>query len=538
MARYLNIEIETSQIRVADVESRGAGRKFHNCFTIPVPMGTVDDGQIRDTKNLGKILKKELAARGIRQKKVYFVVGSSRIASREVRIPLVKRKQIPDVIRENAAEYFPIDLSGYVLSHSIIDIEKTEDRDGSELRQYHLIVYASPTSISAALAEFAGYAGLNLTGIGFTGDSVYSAVKNDFLGGLHLLIKIELNNTSINILKDGEMVLQRNINYGVDSAIDAVRAFPQFGEDLNQQGALDVLYSRRCVYRTLDGAGEADEDELLASAKSEVTESFRYLIGNIARIMDYYISRNAGAVFDSIECFGLGAGVKGLPELFTSELAQPVAILRKLKNCTLPEFEEGEGLFLYIAVVSPGKSGLNLMEKSGRKKENKDTVNGAVLVCVIGVAAGVILAGVGIGNRIYQERIYDNLNQRISEESSIQDIYDAYMASKTNYENYQSMYDKTHTPNENLKAFLEEMEQKMPSDMTVENFSSTGTTVTFTLRATGKTEAANVLIQLRTFESLATVTTPGLDEDENGNVVMTVTCTYKEPAGLDMDNAE
>ena len=190
-------------------------------------------------------------------------------------------------------------------------------------------------------------------------------------------------------------------------------------------------------------------------------------------------------------------------------------------------------------MIAPARSGVNLLEKtSRRKKEEKDSLSGAILICAVGVIAGVALAGAGIVNRIYQQHIYDHLNERITEESSVQDIYDAYMAAKDNYGNYENMYAKTNTPNENLRDFLEEMEQKMPSDMTVESFTSTGTGVVFTLRTSGKSEAATVLIQLRTFESLATVTTTGLDEDENGNVAMTVSCTYSEPAGLDLEEAE
>ena len=60
MAKILSIEAEASQIRVAEVEVRGKKGKIHNCFCIPAPQGAVEDGQIRDTKTLGKNLKAEL----------------------------------------------------------------------------------------------------------------------------------------------------------------------------------------------------------------------------------------------------------------------------------------------------------------------------------------------------------------------------------------------------------------------------------------------------------------------------------------------
>ena len=146
-----------------------------------------------------------------------------------MRIPLVKKDKIQSVIQENATDYFPIDISSYVLSYSIIDIETTEQKPGEELKQYHLMVYAAPTSISTAFHELAGYAGLSMAGIGYTGDSVYSAVKDTFAYGVHMQVMIEYNSTSISVLNNGERALQISVNYGVDSAIDTVRTFPQFG---------------------------------------------------------------------------------------------------------------------------------------------------------------------------------------------------------------------------------------------------------------------------------------------------------------------
>ena len=85
-----------------------------------------------------------------------------------------------------------------------------------------------------------------------------------------------------------------------------------------------------------------------------------------------------------------------------------------------------------------------------------------------------------------------------------------------------------------LKNFVEELEEKMPSNITVETFSSTGTQVSFSMRLANKSEAANTLIQLRSFESLLLVNTTGIDEAEDGTVTMSVTCTYINPAPLDV----
>lgn len=539
MAKILSIEVEASQVRVAEIEVRGKKGRIFNCFCIPAPQGAVEDGQIRDTKSLAEVLREELSQRKIKTKKVYFATGSTRIASREVRIPFVKTNRIQSIIEANATDYFPIDVTKYILSYSVTDVETQKSEDGKEeTKQYHLMVYAAPKAISAAYSEFAENAGLTMAGITYTGDSVYHAVRGEYAIGTHILVKIELKGTSISIINNGELALQRNINYGVDSAVETVRAFPEFGDRLDVGEALEVLCNRRCINSALDmmPADEmaSDEDRMLETARAEVTESLRYMIGNIFRIMDYYISRHTDATFETIDCCGLGAQVQGLMELLTNELGQPVKVLEKVENFALPSSAENEGAYLYAAVMAPSISGVNLMEKTSRKaKEKKDTLSGAIVIFVVGAVAGVALTAAGYANRIYQQHEQDRLNQRISEESSIEDIYNAYNTAKSQYDNYQNMYQYTNTPNEGLKNFIEEMEEKMPSDITVESFSSTGSQVSFSMRVTSKSAAANTIMQLRTFESLATVTTTGIDEAEDGTVSMSVACTYADPAPLD-----
>ena len=539
MARFLSIEAESTQIRVGEVEISGRKGRMLQCFCVPVPQGSVEDGQIRDTKGLGELLRQQLNERGIRTKKAWFVTGSTRIASREVQIPLVKKSRIQSIIEANATDYFPIDVTKYVMSYIILGITGEKGKKGEEAeqkkaadqeRQYRLMVYASPKAISTAYYEFAQSAGLTLSGITYTGNTVYQTVQEEYTSGAHILIKVELENTGISIIRDGKLSFQRNINYGIESAVETIRSFPQFGDRLEVQDALQLLSEKKWIYPSLDGEIGEEPD----TVKSEVTESLRYLVGNISRIMDYYISRNGDVNFESIVLCGMGGQVQGLAELLTQELGQKVELLTKIVRYSVPDTNKHEGLFLYIAVMDPVKSGLNLMEKTGRKqKEVKETLSGAWVVFGVGALAAVALAVAGVGARIYQTHEQERLNQRIAEEQSIEDVYAAYNNAKSQYDNFQSMYAYTNTPNEGLEAFIQEMEEKMPSSITVETFSSTGSQVSFSMRVASKSEAANTLIQLRTFDSLSSVTTTGIDEGEDGTVTMSVTCTYRNPALLD-----
>lgn len=221
----------------------------------------------------------------------------------------------------------------------------------------------------------------------------------------------------------------------------------------------------------------------MAAARAEVTESFRYLIGNISRIMDYYISRNLGAAFDSIELCGLGAGVKGIADLFSYELAQSVRVLDALPGQPMPAMEGGDSMYhLYIALAAPSVSGLNLMERVTRQKKNQvESLKGATIICIIGVAAGLVLSAVGIGNHLYQYYTGKSLEKQIAAMHSVQELYDTYVTAKSKTESFDKLYSYTVTPNESLRTFLEEMEEKVPSDLVITNFTANGTEVSSSL---------------------------------------------------------
>lgn len=533
MAKFLSIEVELSQVRVAEIENKGKTNKIRNSFRFPAPQGAVEDGQVRDTQTIGDTLKQELSRRKIKTKKAYFVVGSTKIASREVRIPFVKENRIQSIIEANATDYFPIDVSNYVMSYSIIDVEKTEEE-----KQYHLMVYAAPKSVSAAYQEVAQSAGLTMAGINCTGDCIYNAIKDEFKEGVHILIKVENRSTFITIVNNGELALQRNVNYGVDNAVETVRIFPVFGRNLDAAQAMDILCARNCIRSSFDLSPEISEpedtDDFVCEARREVTESLRYLVGNISRIMDYYQSRNTDVNFDSVYCCGLGAEILGLPRLLTNELGIQVDLLEELTAFTMAKDSMEGSLSEYIAVLAPKDSGVNLMEKVTKKqKEQSQSLSGALLVFGVGLISAGILAAASVGIRLFNEKEQERLYRRIEEESSIELIHENYESARLKYGKFLSMYAYTNTPNEGLVEFIEEMEEKMPSSIVVDNFTSTGTEAGFSLKVAGKPEAAEVMIQLRKFESLSNVTTTGIDEAEDGTVSMSVSCTYANPAPLE-----
>lgn len=531
-SNILSIEVGSAEVRVAEMREQKKGSIIRGHFRFPIRPGIVEDGYIREPRELGEMLKQELSSRNISTKKVSFIVASSRIASREVRIPQVRKNRIQNLVETNASEYFPIDPAEYVFSYRIMGVEEE-----GEDKKYRLMAYASPKSISESYRQLALASGLEMTRLCYMGDSIYMAAKDELSEGTHMIIKAEEDAMLVSVIRDGDLRLQRNINYGVNAAIETVQAFPSFGEGLSYQEALELMIHQNCVRRTLNPYSviveEEDISEERKQARTEVAQSLRYLVGNISRIMDYYISRNPGSTFDSIQCCGIGGAILGLTKLLSHELDEPVTVLNQVKKHGF-EHEDPNAVSIYLALFGVEGDGPNLMEKVSRRGKigNNEDLRGAMLVFAMGTLAAVILIFVSVGSRMYQTSRQKNLNAQIKQNESAQEVYDKYKKTKVKYDLFAQMYGYTNTPNESLLAFLEELQEKMPKNMTIESFSSTGTEVSMSVKIKNKAEAANALMQLRSFDSFSTVRTTGTTEDESGTVTMTINATYARPASL------
>ena len=122
-----------------------------------------------------------------------------------------------------------------------------------------------------------------------------------------------------------------------------------------------------------------------------------------------------------------------------------------------------------------------------------------------------------------------DMEHRIAELSAAQQAYDTYTKTQAQYGDLTQMYALTETPNDALLAFLAEMEEKMPSEISVYSMTAGTEGVSMNITVSSKAAASKVLMQLRDFETLDEVDTPGVTETKDGSrttVSFSVYCTY------------
>ena len=521
--KILSIEIGVDVTHVLEMDYRVKNPKVYRSFSFQTPVGVIGEAGVRKSEEFRTALHKLLDTNKIKTRKTLFVVNSGKIASREVLIPMIKENRIKDFLNTNSADFFPVDLSRYQLvyrNEGVVQQDKVKKRK--------LYVFAVPGDLVQSYEELADFCSLELTALDYVGNSIFQMMHKVVGNNICCSVKLDDNATMITIINQGMVVLQRTVFYGFEEVEKVVVDSGLFSKE-QYPAAMDILQQTDCL-----NANQAAPEDAMNAMRAEAVEALRPMIGNIRRVLDYYQSRNNGA--EVKECFliGNGAYIKGLDRLMSLELNLPVHLQEK---DVLNGFRTSGGRLdaMYEACYGAAIQPLDFVFGSAQtakiiEEKKKRELLAAKLIGLLCVACAVILLALSGVQRIALSHELNNLNKQKDELEYIQDIYNAYVDTKSQYDDVTKMNGKTETVSDALADAIEEMEEKFPSGVKVTSLTSNGEGISMDIEVSTKEEAAKILQNLATFDAFRSVTTNGITEstDENGKITVTfsVMCTY------------
>lgn len=521
--KILSIEIGVDVTHVLEMDYRVKNPKVYRSFSFQTPVGVIGEAGVRKSEEFRTALHKLLDANKIKTRKTLFVVNSGKIASREVLIPMIKENRIKDFLNTNSADFFPVDLSRYQL---VYRNEGVVQQDTVKKRK--LYVFAVPGDLVQSYEELADFCSLELTALDYVGNSIFQMMHKAVGNNICCSVKLDNNATMITIINQGMVVLQRTVFYGFEEVEKVVVDSGLFPKE-QYPAAMDILQQTDCL-----DANQAAPEDAVNAMRAEAVEALRPMIGNIRRVLDYYQSRNNGA--EVKECFliGNGAYIKGLDRLMSMELNLPVHLQEK---DVLNGFRTSGGRLdaMYEACYGAAIQPLDFVFGSAQtakiiEEKKKRELLAAKLIGLLCVACAVILLALSGVQRIALSHELNTLNKQKDELKYIQDIYNAYVDTKSQYDDVTKMNGKTETVSDALADAIEEMEEKFPSGVKVTSLTSNGEGISMDIEVSTKEEAAKILRNLATFDAFRSVTTNGITEstDENGKITVTfsVMCTY------------
>ena len=531
--KVLSIQVGYSLTKVCEMDFKSKKPKMYHCFNVPTPDGVLNDGQITVRDDLIIRIVQGIYENRIKTRDVVFNISSSRIASREILIPPVnKANVIGDIVKNNAKDYFPIDLDQYELGHMLMG--KVVDEAGGEKLKVNVL--AMPKEMVRGYEELAAKCDLNLVGLDYTGNSIYQVVKNVCKKDeTALVINIDEHQTVATVLDGETILLQRSLSYGVDEAINLLIESRVYGERSYAQAAQE-LRRTMLVRRALDDSTEIIEDydfvepesPKMTVLKDKITHSMTTLISGIDRVISFYNSHNSQKPIQTIWITGVGAGFKGLKRLLTNELGMQVQVLDSNAGFATNQYSEesfGEYLACFGAAMTPVGFGV-FGKKQGvggkAAKERNQEQNWAVysiLTFSLCVAVAIVLIVYSAVSYTTALNKYNSCVRQMNHLQVVKSVYDKHQEVLGLSQQVDTLYASTQNNNENLNAFIKEMEEKMPKEAVVLSMAGTTTEVNMQIEVESKEAMAKVIQQFRYFESVASVVNNGYsaDVDEEGN---------------------
>lgn len=510
MSRVLSIEVSYTLTSVCEIDYKAKSPKVYKSFTVPTLSGVFNSDDViePDTYYL-EGLRSAMREHKIKAKQIVFSIASPKIATREVVIPYVKENRIGDVVKANAAEYFPLDLSQYGLAYSIQEVLGENESS----KQYKLLVMAIPKAILDGYNNLAASLKMSVAAFDYMGNSLFQVVRKECGEGMQLVAKIDGQSTLVSVMNNQKVVLMRNVPRGVEEALQVVMNSTVWGVSKNIRQALDIVEKNECIDLEMQEENIEEDIENFGSeesvVKGNVTDALVPLIRGIARVIDYYVSRNSEIPIENVLITGIGANFLGIDDLLSKEISYPVKIIKRIEGLNLEKYFKGGFLGGYLSCIGAVIAPIEFVSEKDDKKGNIEvlpTKKGMIALCVLVFIGGVLIAAALAGSSIYEymETVDENnrLKTRIDELAEAETIYQQYLQQLYSYNKLNYFQFSTITPNEELVAFMEEMEQKMPSSLNVQAFNATVSGVTMSLTVSDKEDAAMLIKQFRTFETV------------------------------------
>lgn len=496
--KFICVEVGDRLVKVAVCLGVEKKRKVKNAFFFVPPEETVQDGLIIDPIKFAVELGEQLQANGGGDaKEIHFTISSSKVATREVKMPLLTDAKITTVVDNNKSEYFPLDITNYTVLFRVMTRVKKGDDKGC-----NVLVIAMPNSASEACANVANGLKLRLKGVDAVCSSIADGAASLNQSQITAYIHVDCTNTNMCFMRGNELLLQRTLSFGGEELITAYQetsgdgvSYIQALEDLTSMSAEDHI------------RGKLDEEDIAALLERAV--------GSIHRSVEFFNSNKGGGV-TKLVLTGPCGGLLGLEELLEQATAVPTIQLMQLSTATSLRSVSAEPAY-YIAVMYAGSNGLNFGKHLDPKNQKGKRAKGngqldmptAIMIFILLMVFAVYWAYSAV---LEEQQMQDELARLQTEVANMQylyvisDTHTKYTDSKEELLNFTKM---TENPNEDLDAFLAELEAKMPSEVLFLSAGCSANSVNLNVVVGSLVEAATVLSKLRTFDSIDVIQVSG-----------------------------
>jgi type IV pilus assembly protein PilM len=529
--RVITIEISDYGTRLCELIYKMKHPYIHQSVEFKNPVQSVEDGFILDRVSYMEMLREQLSKARIRSKDVVFTLASNKVLNREIVIPEMKEKLIGEYIENERDNFFPMDTTNHVLTYHIVEAKKEE-------KQLRIMVFAAPSVLINNYINLASEMDFKIVSIDYNGNSIYQWLRTNKNQKIDLYLQMNERNTMFTILENGALALQRNMNFGTDSLIQNLINSGYYGK-LDEVAATVALTQEDNFFSSFAATEEVsqqDEKQVREyELKLRMTELFRPLVGNIARVLEYYNMKNKEAKLRTIYVGGTGVKINGLKKLLENEFnGMEFEMLVNLPDLNVAKTNHlcNVKSSVFTACIGAAQPSINFMKVDEKEELKKSVIFSLVSLVVITLISVVIVLN-GISEYHDALKTRETLNTKITEISSIEELEKVYQDEMLNLEEVTAMDNSVYRYNEEWTHIMDYLESELPSDTIISSLSSSNSGLTMNITMNSKEEAAKLLLQLQKIPYFTSVSINGLiettdPETDIKTVSFSVACAYYE----------
>ena len=358
MAKLLSIEIDNFNIKIIEAIKKGETLSICRCLSVNVDH-SVKDGKIIDMNLVGKKIREVLIKNNIKTKSAVFVINSSSIMIRTIKLPLLKKSsEILSMIQIELQQMVSADLAKYKI---VYEISNVINENKTQYADY--IVYCVPMILVNQHTELAQNLNLKLIKIDISPLCINTLFKNN----------ITVNDYNLNIK---ETIAFINLRENMISFSVANNGFCDFYSISKMERTyIDIAAEPQSAYMYLDSYQNAHNTT----------------VSQIVKFMRYYYSVSSNKIINKIYIYGTYS-LETIKEIKT-KLNIDVEIISSISNLELDEnifnvFEINNYFNVTMALFSI--KSINFYATSKKRIRNN---YGFAVISVIIIIACIVLFG-------------------------------------------------------------------------------------------------------------------------------------------------
>jgi type IV pilus assembly protein PilM len=123
----VGLDIGSTAVRAAEL-SAGANPAVLRAAQVPLPVGAVENGEVREPEAVGEALRELWRRGGFKNRQVWMGVGNQRVVVREIALPYMPEKELRASLGLQVQEFIPMSVEEAVLDFDPLGEFEQEDR--------------------------------------------------------------------------------------------------------------------------------------------------------------------------------------------------------------------------------------------------------------------------------------------------------------------------------------------------------------------------------------------------------------------------